>query len=150
MRTGASEPQTTSDVVRWAALGATSLVAGVGVLVYLGSGEHARHDPFHALQQFDAFYLDEPAPGRGQLKLQPGRSAVVFFCSPTCRPPEVDGAQVVVSWVPELARSYGLLTQDGQVGTGYALVDSAGRVRYRTFDPELQRQEIQVLVDALP
>ena len=134
---------------RWAALAATSLAAGIGVLSYLGSSAHDRHDPFHALQQFDAFYLDEPAPGRDGLGLEPGRPAVVFFCSPACEPPEVEGAQVVTSSSPSLARSYGLLTDDGRVGPGYALINRAGRVRYRTFDPGLQQQEIQVLVDAL-
>ena len=136
-------------VVRWAALGTTSLVAGVGVLGYLGSSEHARHDPFHALQQFDAFYLDEPAPAREQLGVEPGRPAVVFFCSPDCPIPEVHGAQVLTSAAPDVARSYGLLTDDGRVGPGYALINSAGRVRYRTFDPGLQQSEIQILVDAL-
>ena len=137
------------NAVRWAGLGAVSAAAGLGVLAYLGSAEHASHDPFHALQQLDAFYLDEPAPGRDELAVEPGRPAVVFFCAAACEPPEVDGAQVVTSSSPRLARAYGLLTDDGRVGTGYALIDSAGRVRYRTFDPGLQRPEIQVLVDAL-
>ena len=136
-------------VVRWAALGTTSLVAGVGVLGYLGSSTHARHDPLHALQQFDAFYLDEPAPGREELGVEPGRPAVVFFCSVECPLPQLDGAQVLMSSAPDLARSYGLLTDDGRVGPGYALINSAGQVRYRTFDPGLQQREIQVLVDAL-
>ena len=105
---------------------ATSLAAGLGVLGYLGSPAHARHDPFHALQQLDAFYLDEPAPGRDLLGVEPGRPAVLFFCSEICRPPEVDGAQVLVSTAPELARAYGLLNEDGRLGTGYALIDSAG------------------------
>jgi hypothetical protein len=34
-------------------------VAAAGVLVYLTSELHLRHDPQHALQQLDALYLDE-------------------------------------------------------------------------------------------
>lgn len=136
--------------MRWAALGATSLLAGAGVLGYLASPLHAQHDPFHALQQFDAFYLDEPAPGLARLGVEPGRPAVVFFCSASCSPPQVAGAQSVVSSSRRVAGEYGLLTDDGRLGPGYALIDSRGQVRYRTFDPGFRQPEIQVLVDALP
>ena len=138
-----------TDVHRWSFLVGTSLVAGVGVLGYLGSPAHARHDPFHALQQFDAFYLDEPAPARDELGVQPGRPAVVFFCDQACDIPTVRGAQVLRSSAPAVARKYALLTEDGRVGPGYALIDSTGQLRYRTFDPGLHEREIQVLVDAL-
>ncbi|CAN5732183.1 hypothetical protein BH24ACT15_BH24ACT15_39120 [soil metagenome] len=33
-------------------------VAVLGVAGYLGSPAHRLHDPVHALQQFDLFYLD--------------------------------------------------------------------------------------------
>ena len=135
---------------RWGALALTSAAAGAGVVVYLNSPAHAQHDPFHALQQFDAFYLDEPAPSPDRLGLEPGRPAIVFFCGARCDPPDVRGAQVVRTSAPDVAREYGLLGEDGEVGTGYALVDSQGRLRYRTFDPGLYQKEIQILVDALP
>lgn len=128
----------------------TSAAAGAGILVYLGSPTHARHDPFHALQQFDAFYLDEPAPARDRLGLEQGRPTIIFFCGLPCDPPDVDGAQAVRTSSPDVARAYGLLRADGGVATGYALVDSRGRLRYRTFDPGLYQREIQILVDALP
>ena len=138
------------SAVRWAGLTLTSLAAGSGILVYLNSAAHARHDPFHALQQFDAFYLDEPAPAREQLGIAPGRPAIVFFCGQPCDAPDISGAQVVRSSSPALARQYALLTEDGRVGPGYALVDSDGRLRYRTFDPGLHEREIAVLLNALP
>ena len=119
-------------------------------MLYLSSSAHARHDPVHALQQFDALYLDEPAPAAARLDLEPGRPAVVFFCPGPCELPTIGGAQVVRSSDPAVARAYALLREDGRVGTGYALVDRRGRLRYRTFDPGLQQQEIQILVDGLP
>lgn len=150
--TGMSEDDATPVGTRARAAGllATALVAGSGVLAYQSSPQHALHDPAHALQQFDLLYLDEPAPAADRLGLRPGVPAVVFFCRPRCQPPPVSGAQVVQSGSPELARGYGLLTDDGRVGPGYALVDADGQLRYRTFDPGLQRPEIQVLVDGLP
>lgn len=50
------------------------------------------------------------------------------------------------------ARAYGLAADDGRLGPGYALVDSRGRLRYRTFDPSLQdhAREIAILLAALP
>ena len=120
------------------------------MLAYLSSPAHELHDPNHALQQLDVFYLDEPAPGLDLLGVQPGRPAVVYFCGAPCDPPQVTVAQDVRSSSPDLARQYALLTDAGRVGPGYALVDSSGTLRYRTFDPGLHRQEIQILVDALP
>lgn len=65
--------------VRWAALVATATGAIVGVATYLNSSAHELHDPNHGLQQLDLLYLDQPAPGRGQLGIEPGRPAVVVF-----------------------------------------------------------------------
>lgn len=41
-----------------------------------------------------------------------------------------------------------LAVVDGRVGPGYAVIDPAGRVRYRTFDPALSEhgREIGVLL----
>ena len=137
------------DGVRWTALAATVVAAGAGVAGYLTSSAHALHDPVHALQQLDAFYLDEPAPGLDELGVEPGRPAVIFFCGEPCDEPPIAGAQAARSSSARLAREYALLTDGGRVGPGYALVNSDGRLRYRTFDPGLQQAEIQVLVDAL-
>lgn len=80
------------------------------VLAYLSSPAHELHDPNHALQQLDVFYLDEPAPGLDLLGVRPGRPAVVYFCGAPCDPPQVTGAQDVRSSSPDLARQYALLT----------------------------------------
>ena len=136
--------------LRTAGLLATALLTGGGVLAYTTSDGHALHDPAHALQQLDALYLDQPAPDAQRLGLRPGAPAVVVFCRPACEPPRITGAQVLQSDSPEVARRYGLLTEDGRLGPGYALVDARVRLRYRTFDPGLQEREIQVLVDGLP
>lgn len=144
-----SDGRASSGALRWAALAAAAVAAGAGVLAYLSSSAHALHDPVHALQQLDAFYLDEPAPGLAALGVEPGRPAVVFFCGRPCDVPPITGAQTALSSSAALGRQYALVTDEGRIGPGYALVDSAGRLRYRTFDPGLHQQEIQVLVDAL-
>jgi hypothetical protein len=72
-------------------------VCALAVLVYLTSGSHELHDPFHGLQQLDLIYLDQPAPGYEALGLQPGRPALVAFCH-NCRPPNVDGQVRISDW----------------------------------------------------
>lgn len=126
-----------------------SIVCAVGVLAYLISDRHALHDPIHALQQLDLLYLDQPAPGYRALGLQRGRPALVAFCR-DCRAPAVS-AQVRISERRDLALAYGLVTADGRLGPGYALIDPTGNVRYRTFDPGLadHGEEIEVLLGAI-
>lgn len=136
-------------VVRWVGLSATAAISAAGIALYLTSPSHALHDPVHALQQFDAFYLDEPAPALDALGVQPGEPAVVFFCDSPCDVPTVEGVEVKRSSSARLARQYALVTDEGRIGPGYALIDSRGRLRYRTFDPGLHQAEIQVLADAL-
>ncbi len=68
------------------------------MLAYLSSPAHELHDPNHALQQLDVFYLDEPAPGLDLLGVRPGRPAVVYFCGAPCDPPQVTGAQTASGW----------------------------------------------------
>ena len=132
------------------AIGAlVSAVCALGILAYLTSGPHELHDPFHALQQVDLIYLDEPAPGYQALGLQRGRPALVAFCR-DCQAPPVD-AQVRVSDRRDVALRYGLVTAEGRLGPGYALIDPAGNVRYRTFDPGLadHAEEVEVLLGAI-
>lgn len=137
---------------RWAAIAAVAMATTAGVATYLTSPAHELHDPDHAVQQLDLLYLDEPAPGRDRLGVEPGRPALVVFCTDACPLPDLQDAQVVRSTDAELAEQYALRTAGGRVGPGYALVDASGRLRYRTFDPglALHEPEIQTLVDGLP
>ncbi|MGH8930916.1 MAG: hypothetical protein ACRDZO_09895 [Egibacteraceae bacterium] len=129
---------------------AVLLVVAGGVMWLLGSDTWRRRGPETGLQQLDLFYLDEPAPALDGLGIRPGTPAVIVVCR-GCRPPDVGGSgQVVVTGDPETAVAYGLLTTDGQLGPGYAIVDARGRARYRTFDPGVSRhaKEIGILLEA--
>ncbi len=131
--------------------GVVAVIAGVafGLLLLLSSDQHQLHDPVHALQQLDLLYLDEAAPFIDELGLEEGTPALVVVCN-RCQPPHVD-AQVAVTDDPQIAEAYALATVDGRIGPGYAIVDPRGRVRYRTFDPRLERHELEIgiLLDAL-
>jgi len=129
---------------------AVLLVIAGGVMWLLGSDGWRRHGPVVGLQQLDLFYLDEPAPGIDRLGVRPGTPAVIVVCR-GCRAPDVvEYGQVVVTDDSGVAAAYGLLTSDGQLGPGYAIVDARGRVRYRTFDPGVSRhaREIGILLEA--
>lgn len=129
---------------------ATAIAAvAVGLLVYGMSEAHARHDPFHALQQLDLLYLDEAVPALARLDLPAGDPAVIVVCE-GCQAPSLPAA-VVVTDDEAIARALGLQRATGEIGPGYALVDGRGHVRYRTFDPGLAQHEaeIRVLLDAL-
>jgi hypothetical protein len=136
--------------LRWLAIGAVAIVATVGAGIYVLSPD-SDVAPVQGLRQLDLVYLDQPAPGLDRLGVEPGRPAVILFCRPRCAEPTLTGAQVSQSDDPELAASYALLTSSGRVGPGYALVDAAGQLRYRTFDPAPAQhaKEIQILVDAV-
>lgn len=138
--------------VRWTALTVTAAAATVGVTIYLGSAAHELHDSNHALQQLDLLYLNEPAPGLDRLPIKPGRPVVLVFCARQgCPLPMLEDAQVLRSTDPRLAARYALQGEHGRVGPGYALIDSFGRVRYRTFDPGVagHEAEIRILVEGL-
>ncbi|MGH8933985.1 MAG: hypothetical protein ACRDZO_25955 [Egibacteraceae bacterium] len=127
-------------------------VAGVLATIALGLALHATStnlpgvDP--ALRQIDLLYLDEPAPLVQQLRIQPGRPALIVICE-GCEVPPAD-AQVRVTDDLEVARAYALARGD-VAGPGYAIVDPQGQVRYRTFDPGLAShgEEVRVLLDAV-
>lgn len=134
----------------WAGVSAVAVAVSLGVVGYLLSpGADVAPNP--GPRQLDMLYLDEPAPSLGQLGVQADTAAVVVFCPQICPVPQVDGAQVVRSTEPALAAQYALVTSDGRIGPGYALIDTSGRLRYRTFDPAPadHAAEIQVLIDAL-
>jgi hypothetical protein len=131
-------------------------VAAVAAVAVAGAGAHlaspdADVAPIPALRQLDLLYLDQPAPALERLGVVPGRPAVILFCDPPCATPELTGTQLVHSDDPELAARYALRTASGRIGPGYALIDPAGQLRYRTFDPDpgAHGEEIQVLVDAV-
>lgn len=138
------------SVWRWLGVGAVAAAVTVGAVTYLRSPD-ADVAPIPGLRQLDMLYLEEPAPGLGRLGVERGLAAVILFCRPACGVPDLSGVQVVRSGAPDLAAEYALLTSQGRVGPGYALVDSGGQLRYRTFDPApaAHGEEIQVLVDAM-
>jgi hypothetical protein len=133
-----------------AAVVAAALAATVGVVAYLVSPTNRRGAPVQALSQLGLLYLDEPAPMFDELGFTRGAPALLVVCS-ACTPPAGVGGQVRVTDDPEVAAAYALAVADGRIGPGYAVIDPAGRVRYRTFDPALSEhgREIRVLLDAV-
>lgn len=105
--------------------------------------------------------LPEPAPEVAGVDLRASRATAVFFADPArieplCgelsgweRPPGLalvvvasdaascaDDVATVEADPSEVAEAFGLRRPSGDVDpTGYAIVDGAGRVRYRTLDP---------------
>ncbi len=113
-------------------------------------------DPWHralyfdnALRQLDMLYLDEPAPPT--LPARAANGPVVAVVCSHCTLPQLDGATVVRVQDSRVAGRLALLTPHFKAGPGYALIDSTGRLRYRTFDPAPgeHAEEIQILVEAL-
>lgn len=155
-----------AHAVRTVAVAALLIGLGAGVGSYVTSPAHELHDPVTGLQQLDLFFLDEPAPASDRLGLRPGTRALVLVCGDPlvdgegrrapvapavdcAAPPDLDPrVQVVHVDEPEIATAYGLVTADGRVGPGYALVDARNHVRYRTFDPAPARHasELRVLI----
>ena len=68
--------------------------------------------------------------------------------------PGCKGADAVISDVDgALAAAYGMRSpRGGGAPVGYAVVDRAGAIRYRTLDPAVadQLSEVGTMVDALP
>ncbi len=133
---------------------------GLGVLLAVASPRGPLDDPDPARQR--SGFLDSggmPAPAVAAGIPTPGRRAVVFFVrpgqtDPLCRALPTSGLEgkaslaVIVSSPADcpgqatiidgggLARRFGMpVPVDGGPPVGYALIDSAGRVRYRTLDP---------------
>lgn len=129
-------------------------VLGVALAGHLASDAHRLADPNPGLRQLDYYYLDEPAPLLDRVGGEPdGRPLLLMVCA-DCEPPtlrdDVD-AEVRRTDDLEVARAYGLLTDDGRIGPGYVIVDSGGAVRYRTFDAALgaHGEEVRVLLRGL-
>ena len=139
-------------------------------------------DPDPARQRpgfLDAGELPEPAPPLADGLPRPGRATVVFFVRPRdlnrlCRalggaslarqadlvlavsgsgPNRCDGVATIDDVPVHLARAYGLARpRSGGEPVGYAVVDRAGRIRYRTLDPVVADNlaEVATMVRALP
>lgn len=140
-------------IIRWAQLAvvAAVLIVGVAHFQYQVRGQSLAGRL--ALQRLDLFYLNQPAPFRDELQLKSEKTVLVFCGS--CDLPDLRSVPNVLtrrSNDPRIAASYGLLSPYDRVGPGYALVDSRGQVRYRTFDsqPALHAREIRILVRNLP
>lgn len=138
-------------------------------------------DPDPARQRpgfLDAERLPVPAPQVTDDVPAPGRRAVVFFVRPAelerlCQaltafdPPQPADVAVVlvgeggrcpqgISVVPdregELAALYGMpVPRDHGPPVGYAIVDGAGNIRYRTLDPEVASLlgEVSTMLEAV-
>jgi len=135
---------------------------GLGALLAAASPRGPLDDPDPARQRpgyIDGGGLPAPAPDLGA-GVTPGRRAVVFFVRPEqvsslCQALPASGLgtsaslAVIVSSPSDcsrqaalivdsggLARRFGMPTPvDGGPPVGYAVVDTAGRIRYRTLDP---------------
>ncbi len=150
------------------------------LLVLAGSSESGLDDPDPAWQRpgiLDLGGLPLPAPSFSEGQPRLGHRAVVFFVRPDsvaslCRSlrshhlRETVDIAVVVSGTGQclgstvredpsarVAQAYGLRRpRDGGAPVGYAVVDSHGRIRYRTLDPDLHDdlQEVDTIVAATP
>ncbi len=134
---------------------------GLGLLLAVASTRGPLDDPDPARQR--PGFLDSGgviAPTVAPGVPSPGRRAVVFFvrpaqAGPLCRalpasglgkdaslavivssPADCPGQAAVVVDSGGIARGFGMPTPvDGGPPVGYALIDSSGRIRYRTLDP---------------
>lgn len=154
----------------------------IGVLVVFHVTRVAGDDPDPGRQRpgiLDLGPLPEPAPQVPGVDVPEGRRAVVFFAAPhrverLCRALAVDDeldeesvSLITVGSAPDcpqwvdvvdtdlvaVADAFGMPEPRGGVApTGYAVVDSAGRLRYRTLDPFSARllDEVDTIVGAVP
>jgi hypothetical protein len=123
---------------------AVALAAG-----WLGTGHAA--GPDGGLLQVDVLSLHEKVPGVVPVGGRP--TMVVLACSGTSPLPSRYGVVVHTRREPgfsQLARRLALSRAD-DCRAGYVLVDRAGFVRYRTYDPGWVRHtnEQSILLDAL-
>jgi len=150
------------------------------LLVIARVTESGLDDPDPARQRpgfIDAGGLPQPAPPLTGAALPPGRRAVVFFVRPEgvaglCEASSdadlssradlvvvVSGAgncgsaSTVNDPTGRLAAAYGLRQpKAGGPPVGYAIVDSRGRIRYRTLDPAVADElgEVATILRAVP
>lgn len=106
--------------------------------------------PDHGLLQLDVLSLHEQVAGLDALN---GRPTMVVLSCPSAkpRPRMLDGAYgLVVSTDADLARRVAL-PRSSRCHDGYVLLDGAGFVRYRTYDPGWPKhaQEQEILLENL-
>jgi hypothetical protein len=129
-----------------------AFVLGLGVLLTAGwfaTGHPSAPD--HGLLQIDVLSLHERVPGVAAVGGR--RTMVVLACSGRSQLPSSYGVVVHRPAEPgfgALARALAL-PRARSCHAGYALVDPAGYVRYRSYDPGWQAHtdEQQILLDAL-
>lgn len=152
------------------------------LLVVAGRARSPLDDPDPARQRpgfLDAVGRPSPAPQVTPALPSAGRPAVVFFvrpllaaplCGAITRNPSLRGraelavvvsgsaapcgdVPVVTDVAGALATGFGLRhPRDGGPPVGYAVVDRAGRIRYRTLDPSVVSglREVETMVKATP
>jgi hypothetical protein len=122
---------------------ATALVVG-----WLVTGHASAPD--HGLLQLDVLSLSERVPGLEPLDGRP--TMVVLTCPQAPARPRALAARfgLVVSDDPVLARRLAL-PRAPRCDDGYVLLDAAGLVRYRSYDPGWpdHAEEQEILLDAL-
>lgn len=167
--------------LRLAALWAVVVAVLGGLLLVAQHARGPLDDPDPARQRpglLDAVGRPTPAPPVGPGWPGPGRRAVVFFVRPAFAAPLCQAirdtpslgrlADVAMVSSPGPAACPGLRTvadggglaegfgmrppRDGGPPVGYAVVDRAGRVRYRTDDPSVVHglREVQTIIRAVP
>lgn len=134
---------------RWLQISAAALIAIVGVGFFTNKSDVAQNGDALGLQRIDLLYLNEPAPSLKRLGVA-NVATVVVFCD-ACKLPDLDSAKVLKNDDPQIADQYALKRKDGRVGPGYAVIDSRGYVRYRTYDKAITEhtREINRLVAGL-
>lgn len=128
---------------------AVALVAG-----WFGTGHASAPDD--GLLQVDVLSLHERVPGVDPVGGRPTMIVLAGRCMsrPTAELPASYGLVVHLPSEPgygELARNLGLPEAARRCQPGYALVDRAGYVRYRSYDPgwATHANEQSILLDAL-
>lgn len=127
---------------------ALELLAGGLVAGWFATGHVSAPDA--GLQQLDVLSLREPVDGLGAVG---GRPTMVLLTCAQAPPPArtLDPSYgFVVSTDADLARRVAL-PRAARCDDGYVLLDGAGLVRYRTYDPGWPRhaQEQQILLEHL-
>ncbi len=157
-------------------------IGGGVLLAGARAAQSGLDDPDPARQRpgfLDAGGLPQPAPPLADGLPRPGRATVVFFVRPRdvdrlCRalggsslagqaelilavsgsgPYQCDGLETIDDVPVHLASAYGLdRPRSGGEPLGYAVIDGAGRIRYRTLDPAVADNlaEVATIVRALP
>lgn len=146
----ATTPARTAGVRRDLVIVGLIQVLAVALVVGWFATGHASA-PDAGLLQLDVLSLDEKVPGVDAVDGRP--TMVVAVCPGTALAERsLDEAYgLVVSKDPELARRLSLPRAATDCQAGYVLLDGAGRVRYRSYDPGWQQHsyEQEILLENL-